>query len=435
MKEAIADRRTILLIMVAAMGYFVDIYDLVLFNVVKRASLEFILGVGHPDITDVGIRLFNWQMAGMLIGGILWGVWGDKKGRITVLFGSILLYSMANILNAFTFDLTTYAIVRFVAGVGLAGELGAGITLITETMPRRKRGYGTMIVVVFGALGAVFADEVAAQGQRIGGLLTAITGQAFMDWQVAYIVGGLLGLALLVLRVGTFESGLFDSMRQQENVRKGDLKLLLLDRERFLKYLSCILIGVPVWYVVGVLVNLSQDVFIPQLAIDTSALDAEGLSRLNGKAISFAYIGLSLGDLLSALLSQLFRSRKKVIMGYLVANLVLTLFFLFGMKGASIATYNWMCLLLGIATGYWVLFVTVASEQFGTNIRSTVATTTPNFVRGSVVPITAAFMFLVPAVGNIWSALVVGLICIGSAMWATTQVHETFDRDMDFVEH
>ncbi|MCB9184220.1 MAG: MFS transporter [Flavobacteriales bacterium] len=427
------DRRSLLLITVAALGYFVDIYDLVLFNVVKRESLEFILGPGHPDIKDRGIDLFNIQMAGMLVGGILWGIWGDKRGRISVLFGSILLYSAANIANAFTFDLTSYAIVRFMAGVGLAGELGAGITLIAETMPREKRGYGTMIVVVLGALGAVFADEVYAQGQRIGAVLTDITGRAFMNWQIAYIVGGLMGLVLLVMRVGAFESGLFGRMKEKD-VRRGDLRMLFTDRARFLKYLSCILIGVPVWYVVGVLVNLSQDVFVPEFGIDTSALDADGLKRINGMAIRYAYIGLSLGDLLSALLSQLLRSRKKVILGYLVANLVLTVVFLFGLRGASIATYNWMCLLLGIATGYWVLFVTVASEQFGTNIRSTVATTTPNIVRGSVLPVTTAFKAAVPAIGNVMGALVVGVVCIGLAFWAALRVRETFSDDMDFIE-
>jgi MFS transporter, putative metabolite:H+ symporter len=425
--------RTALLITVAALGYFVDIYDLVLFNVVKRESLEFILGVGHPRIKDIGIDLFNWQMSGMLLGGILWGVWGDKKGRITVLFGSILLYSIANIANAFTYDITSYAIVRFIAGIGLAGELGAGITLITETMPRSKRGYGTMVVVVFGAMGAVFAAEVATQGQRFGSLLTAITGRSYMDWQIAYIVGGLMGLALLVLRLGTFESGLFTKMKEKV-VRQGDIRLLFNDRRRFIKYLSCILIGVPVWYVIGVLVNLSQDVFVPELGIDTSSLDAAGLRSINGTAIKYAYIGLSLGDLLSALLSQLWRSRKKVIMLYLLVNLVLTLAFLFGMQGASIQTYNWMCLALGMATGYWVLFVTISSEQFGTNIRATVATTTPNFVRGSVLPVTHTFRYLALPFGNLHGALIVGLVCVAAAIWATTRVHETFHRDMDFVE-
>lgn len=276
--------RTLLLVIVAALGYFVDIYDLVLFNVVKRESLTYILGAGHPDIKDTGIDLFNIQMMGMLIGGILWGVWGDKKGRITVLFGSILLYSAANIANAFTFDLTTYAIVRFIAGIGLAGELGAGITLITETLPREKRGYGTLIVVTFGALGAVFAAEVADKGAWFGSLWQSITGNTLMNWQVTYLVGGFMGLALLAMRIGTFESGLFKNV-QHTSVKKGDLRMLFNDRGRFLRYLSCILIGVPVWYVIGVLVSLSQDVFVSELRIDTSALDADGVRTINGEAI------------------------------------------------------------------------------------------------------------------------------------------------------
>ena len=185
---------------------------------------------------------------------------------------------------------------------------------------------------------------------------------------------------------------------------------------------------------IGVLESLSQDVFIPELGIDTSALDPTALKKVNGKAIEYAYIGLSIGDLLSSLLSQLLRSRKKVILLYLAANLLLTLIFLFGMNGASIATYNWMCLALGAATGYWVIFVTVASEQFGTNIRSTVATTTPNFVRGAVIPVTNTFRYLALPLGNVTGAMVVGLVCIGAAFWATTRVHETFHKDMDFVE-
>lgn len=425
--------RTLMLVTVAALGYFVDIYDLVLFNVVKRESLEFILGPGHPEIKDIGIRLFNWQMLGMLTGGILWGIWGDKKGRITVLFGSILLYSVANIANAFTLDLTTYAIVRFIAGVGLAGELGAGITLIAETMPREKRGYGTMIVVTVGALGAVFASLVGGHGEGISAWIEGWSGRRLMNWQVAYIVGGVMGLVLLALRVGTFESGLFKRIEDSE-VRRGDLRLIFMDRTRFFRYLQCILIGVPIWYVIGVLVSLSQDVFVPELDIDVSALDEAEKKQINGTAIRYAYIGLSVGDLLSGLLSQWQRSRRRVILIYLALNLVLTLYFLFGLRGASIATYNWVCLLLGAATGYWVIFATVASEQFGTNIRSTVAITAPNFVRGSIWPVSSLFLFLAAPIGNIWSALAVGVLCIGLAFWSLARTPETFSRDMDFVE-
>jgi MFS transporter, putative metabolite:H+ symporter len=271
------------------------------------------------------------------------------------------------------------------------------------------------------------------QGQVLGQIYTYFTGATLMDWQVAYLVGGMLGLVLLVMRVGAFESGLFHRVKES-TARKGDLRLLVNNTDRLLRYLSCILIGVPVWYVIGVLVSLSQDVFVPQLRIDTSALAADELKRINGTAIRYAYIGLSIGDLLSGLLSQLLRSRKRVLYGYLSANLVLTLVFLFGMEGATIATYNWMCLALGTATGYWVIFVTVASEQFGTNIRSTVATTVPNMVRGMVLPVTLCFQALAAPLGNVYSALAVGLLCIGAALWATTQVHETFHTDMDFVE-
>jgi hypothetical protein len=274
---------------------------------------------------------------------------------------------------------------------------------------------------------------VYAQGQRIGSLLTALTGRQFMDWQVAYLVGGGMGLVLLVMRLGTFESRLFTDLKARMPSR-GDIRLLLLHRERLMRYISCILIGVPIWYVIGVLVNLSQDVFVPALGIDTSRLDADGLRTINGTAIKYAYIGLSVGDLLSALLSQLWRSRRKVILLYLCLNLLLTLYFLFGLRGADITTYNWTCLALGVATGYWVLFVTVSSEQFGTNIRATVATSTPNFVRGSVWPITSAFRFLALPLGSITGALVVGLLCLGAAIWATLRVQETFSRDMDFVE-
>jgi len=427
------DRRTLMLVTVAALGYFVDIYDLVLFNVVKRESLEFILGAGHPDIKDRGIDLFNIQMLGMLVGGVLWGVWGDKKGRITVLFGSILLYSIANIANAFTFDLVSYGVVRFIAGVGLAGELGAGITLIAETMPREKRGWGTMIVVTVGALGAVAASIVGGYGEGISAAIESVTGYHLMNWQVAYVVGGAMGLTLLVLRMGTFESGLYKSAEKSE-VERGSLRMLFGDRTRALRYLKTILIGVPIWYVIGLLVSLSQDVFVPELGIDTSALDAAGKQRINGTAIRYAYIGLSLGDLLSGLLSQWQRSRRKVIMLYLGLNLALTLFFLFGMRGATIATYNWMCLALGMGTGYWVIFATVASEQFGTNLRGTVAITAPNFVRGSIYPITMLFRALVVPVGNVTAALLVGLLCIGGAFWAVRCSTETFSKDLDFVE-
>jgi MFS family permease len=414
------------LVIVAALGYFVDIYDLVLFNVVKRESLEHIqhLTGAQFDIKNTGIFLFNCQMAGMLIGGLLWGIWGDKKGRISVLFGSILLYSAANIVNAFTFDITWYAVVRVIAGIGLAGELGAGITLVAETMDKEKRGYGTMIIVTFGALGAVLAGVVGTEGHYLAEWLSRVTGIAFANWQVVYLIGGVLGLLLLALRVGAFESGMFKSM-QNHTVRKGDFLSLFRNKETSYKYLNCILIGLPIWYVIGVLVALSQDVFAKELGI-------EGV--INGKAVMYAYIGLSAGDLVSGLLSQMLRSRRKVVFIYLYFTGLLTLFVVFGAKGISLEGYYLLCFLLGVASGYWAIFVTIASEQFGTNIRSTVTNTVPNFVRGAVLPITIGFTYLSTSIGNLYSALAIGLVCITLAWFATRNIKETFGKDLNYFE-
>jgi len=414
------------LVIFAALGYFVDIYDLVLFNIVKRESLEYIKALHGLDfnVKDKGIFLFNCQMAGMLIGGIFWGIWGDKRGRISVLFGSILLYSAANIINAFTFDLTSYAIVRVIAGIGLAGELGAGITLVSETMHKEKRGYGTMIIVTFGALGAVLAALVGTEGHYVAEFLTNVTGYTFQNWQVVYLIGGFLGLMLLILRVGAFESGMFKSM-QHHTVKKGDFFSLFKTRENTFKYLNCILIGLPIWYIIGVLISLSQDVFAKELGI-------EGV--VNGKAVMYAYLGLSIGDLASGLLSQFLRSRRKVVFIYLVFTSILVLYFVFASKGISVSSYYLLCFLLGVASGYWAIFVTIASEQFGTNIRSTVTNTVPNFVRGAVLPITTGFIWISGYTTSLTGALIIGLICIVLAFIATYRIKETFAKDLNYFE-
>lgn len=421
----IPQRKINLLIVVAALGYFVDIYDLILFNVIKKESL---IGIGISDpivLKNTGIMLFNCQMAGMLIGGLVWGILGDKKGRIKVLFGSILLYSAANIANAFTYDITWYGIIRFIAGIGLAGELGAGITLVSEIMSKEKRGYGTMIIVTFGALGAVLAAFVGANGQLIGSALDGLMGLHLANWQIAYIIGGVLGLMLLLLRAGTIESELFHQV-EKANVKKGAFLDLFKDKATFLKYLHCILIGLPIWYVIGILIALSEEFTKPGL------LNIEGV--ITGTAVMYAYLGLSVGDLISGVLSQWLRSRKKVVMGYLYFSIFITLAFLFTSRGQSATYFYVLCFLAGAATGYWALFVTMASEQFGTNIRSTVTTTAPNFVRGAVIPITFTYKSLEGSIGAINSALVVGVICIGLAMYATRSVGETFAKDLDYTE-
>lgn len=401
-----------LTVLVAALGYFVDIYDLQLFNLVSKPSLKGI-GITDPVMIDYwDVRLFNVQMIGMLVGGIIWGVMGDLKGRKSILFGSIVLYSIANILNGMVDNTTQYQIVRFFAGLGLAGELGAAITLVAEIMSKEHRGYGTMMIVSVGALGAVAAFYITSH----------------VDWRVSYYIGGGLGLALLLLRFGTFESTLFDSVKE-EKVSRGNFLSLLTNRPRFLKYLYCILIGVPVWYCIGVLMKFSER-FAGEWGIDVSG--DKGI-QIRRTAIMLSYIGLCVGDLLSGYLSQVFRSRKKIVMGYLLASVVITCVYLF-MHSDSLVLFHVMCFLLGCATGYWALFVTIASEQFGTNIRATATTTVPNFVRGFVVPLTLSFAGLSANIGNIQSALIVGAVSIGLAIIATLSIQETFGKDLNYVE-
>ena len=424
-----AQRKVLFLIIIAALGYFVDIYDLVLFGVVKAESLATIMPNADAAVrAATGKYLFNIQMLGMLLGGILWGILGDKKGRLKVLFGSILLYSVANILNAFVTDIPSYTVIRLLAGIGLAGELGAGITLISELMPKETRGYGTMIVVTFGALGAVAASLIGAEGQAVGALIENISGWKPANWQVVYLIGGAMGLVLLLLRVGALESGFFEQMHQDNSIQKGNLKLIFGQKQNFIKYLHCISIGIPIWYTVGLLVMNSADNFGPWLGVyDIS----------NGKAVMYCYLGLSAGDLLAGFLSQWWKSRKKVVQLYLWFSMAMTLFFLVYLHNLnnSSATYYLMCFLLGTGTGYWAIFVTIAAEQFGTNIRSTAANTIPKFVRGSVNIVVLLFgLFIGMGINDGVSASVVGIIFIGLALYSLSQLHETFGKDLDYLE-
>lgn len=393
-------------VIVSALGYFVDIYDLVLFSIVRVASLK---GIGVPDdqLLDVGVRLINLQMGGMLLGGILWGVLGDKRGRLSVLFGSIALYSTANILNAFVTTPEMYGLLRFVAGVGLAGELGAAVTLVSETLPRETRGYGTALVAGIGVSGAALAAFVGAH----------------YTWQTAFIVGGVLGFVLLALRVRMFESGLYADIKQRSAVL-GRFSMLFTSKERFCKYLNCILIGVPIWFVISILVTFS-----PELTKELGATAPVSA----GSAILWCYTGLIVGDLGSGVLSQFMKSRKKVVFLFLSAALALILLFLYS-YGRDPSYYYLVCFALGCAVGYWALFVTIAAEQFGTNLRATAATTVPNFVRGSVVLVTLLFQAMKPALGLVQSALVVGLGCVAVAYVALHFLTESFGRDLDFVE-
>ena len=393
-------------VIVAALGYFVDVYDLVLFLAVKNASLMD-LGVQADGILEAGAFLLNCQNGGMLVGGLLWGLLGDKIGRTKVLFGSIIMYSVANICNAFVGSLDMYALLRFIAGVGLAGELGAGVTLVAELMPQRLRGFGTTIITCVGVFGAIAAG-------LIGDVLS---------WRHSYLVGGALGLTLLLLRVSVAESELFKAVHAQGSSMRDILRLMASPR-RLARFFQCILIGVPIWYIVGIILAHSKDLAV--------ALGVVEVPR-TGLCIAFCYLGLFVGDVLGGLLSQYLKSRKRPIAIYLSLCGVAPLWFL-TREQLSLAGFYTNLFLVGCAGGYWVLVVTLAAEQFGTNVRATVTTSIPNFIRGAIVPVSAVFLALRPSQGILDSAMIVGAgVCVLSTMCLFT-LEETFSRELDFLE-
>ncbi|MBN1207788.1 MAG: MFS transporter [Myxococcaceae bacterium] len=393
-----------LTVLVAGLGYFVDLFDITLFGVVRVASLKDIGLTDPSEILGKGILIYNAQMVGMMIGGLFWGTLADKRGRLSVMFGSILLYSFANIANAFAWDVTSYAVCRFLGGVGLAGELGAAITLVAESLPKEKRGLGTTIVATLGMLGIVAAAFIGQQ----------------MTWKVAYLTGGVMGLALLFARFKVSESELFSKKTDPSRANP----LLLLQGGRFLKYISCILIGVPIYFTTGILFT-----FAPEL---TAGLNVQGTVTA-GNAILYGSIGLTLGDLLAGLFSQLLKSRKRAVMVNLLAGFGLMLVYGLVPGLTSTAVYV-LSFLIGITVGYWAVLVTMAAEQFGTNIRATVATTVPNFVRGSAAMAASGFAFLKGHMSVAHAALAVGSICFGLALVALLRIEETFHRDLDYEE-
>lgn len=400
-------------VIVAALGYFVDIYDLLLFTIVREPSLA---GVGI-NLTDTAsaiaasTKIINWQMVGLLIGGILWGTLGDKKGRLSVLFGSILLYSVANFLTGFVQTVDQYAYARFVAGIGLAGELGAGITLVSELLPKTKRGIGTSLVAGVGLFGAVFAY---------------FTFKLTNDWRLCYKIGGALGIGLLLLRVSVAESGMFEQVKHSK-VSKGNVLMFFTNARRFRKYILAVLIGLPTWYVIGILVNLSNRFageFYGQSGIES------------GRAIMFAYAAIAIGDIAIGLISQLFKSRKKALYLY-YALTILSVALYFSPFNSSDSRMYLICTMLGFSTGFWAIFVTMGAEQFGTNLRATAATTIPNMVRGALPLMNLLFVNLFQ---NSWgwsltqSGIVTGIVVIGITLVAAYFTEETFHKDLNYLE-
>ncbi len=396
-----------LAIVVAALGYFVDIYDLLLFGIIRKPSL-ISLGLSSEQVLTEGERIISIQMIGLLIGGFVWGIMGDKKGRLSVLFGSIMLYSLANIANGLVTNVNQYAWCRFIAGIGLAGELGAGITLVSELVPKEKRGIATSLVAGVGLTGAVFAYFMK---------------QTIHDWRWCYYIGGGMGFLLLLLRVSVFESGMYTSVKES-NVSKGNIFMLFNNWERFICYVKCIAIGLPNWFVIGVLISFS-DKFAAVLGVK-EAVDP-------GKSIMIAYIGISVGDVLIGFISQWLKSRKKALYIFYGLTILFVMMFLH-QTAATVNSIYWICLGLGFATGFWAIFVTMGAEQFGTNLRATAATTIPNIVRGTLPLIIFLFKYLREATNFITGAAITGTICITIGLTAVYFSKETFGKDLDFIE-
>jgi len=397
-------------VIVAALGYFVDIYDLLLFTIIREPSLHSI-GISDDNMIAASTRIINWQMTGLLIGGVVWGVLGDKKGRLSVLFGSILLYSVANFANGYVQTTEQYAWARFIAGIGLAGELGAGITLVSELLPKEKRGIGTSLVAGLGLSGAVVAYFVY---------------KLTNDWRLCYKIGGGLGISLLLLRISVVESGMFKQV-QLKNVSKGNYLMFFTNGKRFKKYLLAVLTGLPVWFVIGILINLSN----------RFAVELYGDKTLeSGRSIMYGYIGISVGGIAIGLLSQYLKSRKKAL--YIFYGLtVLSCILFFSPLNNSNAFMYAVCLLLGFSVGFWSIFVTIGAEQFGTNLRATAATTIPNIVRGALPLMNLLFVDLFQCNwkwGLVPSGIITGIIVISLTITASLFIEETFHKDLDYLE-
>lgn len=392
-------------VIVAALGYFVDVYDLLLFNIVRVPSLKD-FALDDKAISLVGGKIYNYQQAGLLLGGILWGILGDKRGRLSVLFGSIITYSLANIACGFVQDPQTYALLRFVAGLGLAGELGAGITLVSEILPKHLRGYGTSLVAGVGLLGAVVAF-FTVQGS---------------DWRTAYFIGGGLGIFLLLLRVGVLESGMFVKIRQ-DSIRRGNFQDFFTNRSRLIRYLRCMGIAVPTYFVIGILATFGNE-FAGALGIaDVQA----------GRCILFTYIGVVVGDLISGPFSHYLHSRRKAIGLMSVMTVLFVLVYLFGGLRSAGAFYG-VCLGMGFSIGYIALFLTVTAENFGTNLRATATTSVANNVRATTLLSIPAFQALKVSVGVIGAGAIVGAVCFAIGFWALAVIEETYGKELEFTE-
>jgi MFS family permease len=393
-------------VIVAALGYFVDVYDLLVFNIVRVPSLKD-LGLSPEEVSSMGSKIYNWQQAGLLVGGILWGILADKRGRLSVLFGSIITYSIANIFCGFVQSPDLYAWLRFVAGVGLAGELGAGLTLVAEILPQKLRGYGSSIVASVGLLGAVVAF---------------LTNNLF-DWRTTYFVGVGLGGVLLLLRIGVLESGMFEKIKIQ-NTQRGSLLAFFNNAPRFWKYMRCIGVGLPTYFVIGVLATFSNE-FGKALGVTPDIVA--------GKCVMYVFIGTVVGDMFSGVLSQWLKSRKKAIGVMTTMTLLGVAFYLYG--GITKADMFYLVAsALGFSIGYIAMFLTATAESFGTNLRATATSTVANFVRATTLLTLPLFQYFKPILGVLGSGGLVASLCFAIAYLSLFLMEETFHKELDYVE-
>lgn len=397
-----------LTVWVVALGYFVDIFDITLFGMVRIQSLKD-LNLSGEELLTTGQLLINVQMLGMLVGGFLFGILGDKKGRMGSLLASIVLYSIGNLANAFVTDINQYVLCRFISGVGLAGELGLGVTLVVEILHKDVRGLGPAIVASVGVLGAVLAGVLVE----------------YLPWRVCYIIGGSMGLLLLLLRISIKESEMFHSIKNQEHISKGSLKLLFSSKDRIKKFILCILVGVPIWFVAGVIMTLS-----PELAVTLGVTTPILASR----SIAVSYLGLAVGDLLSGLLSQYFKSRKKVLLGFETFTIIAITCMFFSSEGKSDIYFYSLCFVVGVGAGFWALFVTVSAEQFGTNLRATVTTTVPNLVRASLILMNLLLIFLRNYFDFLTATIITGISVFSLCIFATLVLKDTYSKNLDYNE-
>ncbi len=396
-------------VIVGALGFFVDVYDLLLFSIIRKPSLAS-LGLSPEEVLSKGELIISVQMIGLVVGGIIWGIMGDKKGRLSVLFGSIILYSLANIANGMVHTVPQYILMRFLAGVGLAGELGASITLVCEMLPKEKRGLAASVIAVTGVFGAITAFFVY---------------QTFQDWRLCFYIGGGMGLLLLFLRANVMESGMFDEVKHS-GVERGNFLMLFTKKERAFRYLKGVLIGLPVWYAIGILVTFS-DKFGKELGI-------EGVDP--GKAIMYQYIGIAMGDLSAGLLSNFLKSRKKALYTFFsILSFFTVIYFLQGGGRGSVQSMYYICTCLGFGAGFSVLYITMSAEQFGTNLRASTAISIPNVVRGILPLIILLHRGLRSLTGDyITGGWMTGIVIMSLAVWAAYHTKESFSNDMNFLE-